>query len=157
MYVYHCATYSTFDKGLSSHENPSAAFHENTSQQSINLRSLSVNVNLCKQGIRYQVSYLDWGAFSHGLFLQAPSKQRKEKSTNQCSTILTYCTCVCNSVLPLSRWGTESWLEDKKLEPCTSLDQPSLPQGACVCMSVCLYVCVSVYVYVVCMYVRTCV
>ena len=106
-------------------------------------------------GIR--VSYLDWGAFSHGLFLQAPSKQRKEKSTNQCSTILTYCTCVCNSVLPLSRWGTESWLEDKKLEPCTSLDQPSLPQGACVCVSVCLCVCVSVYVYVVCMYVRTCV
>jgi len=33
------------------------------------------------QGIR--VSYLDWGAFSHGLFLQAPSKQRKEKSTKQ--------------------------------------------------------------------------
>ncbi len=33
------------------------------------------------QGIR--VSYLDWGAFSHGLFLHAPSKQRKEKSTKQ--------------------------------------------------------------------------
>ena len=35
-------------------------------------------------GIRYQVSYLDWGTFSHRLFLQAPSKQKgKEKSTKQ--------------------------------------------------------------------------
>ena len=33
---------------------------------------------------RYQVSYLDWGTFSHRLFLQAPSKQKgKEKSTNR--------------------------------------------------------------------------
>ena len=36
---------------------------------------------LPSEGIR--VSYLDWGAFSHGLFLHAPSKQRKEKSTKQ--------------------------------------------------------------------------
>ena len=35
-------------------------------------------------GIRYQVSYVDWGTFSHRLFLQAPSKQKgKEKSTKQ--------------------------------------------------------------------------
>ena len=35
-------------------------------------------------GIRYQVSYLDWGTFSHRLFLQAPSKQKgKEESTKQ--------------------------------------------------------------------------
>ena len=27
-----------------------------------------------QSGIRYQVSYLDWGTFSHRLFLQAPSK-----------------------------------------------------------------------------------
>ena len=36
---------------------------------------------LPSEGIR--LSYLDWGAFSHGLFLHAPSKQRKEKSTKQ--------------------------------------------------------------------------
>ena len=78
-----------------------------------------------------------------------------------CSTICMYVhtyvrTYVCNSILLLSRWETESWLEDKKLELCTSLDQPSLPQGACVCMSVCLCVCLRIC-RCVCTYVeRTC-
>ena len=44
-------------------------------------RKDQVLVSVWYQGIR--VSYLDWGAFSHGLFLQAPSKQRKEKGTKQ--------------------------------------------------------------------------
>ena len=39
---------------------------------------------LLVSGIRYQVSYLDWGTCSHRLFLQAPSKKKgKEKSTKQ--------------------------------------------------------------------------
>ena len=58
----------------------------NVSHHSALLWSLQA---LCLQGMPEQrlqgirVSYLDWGAFSHGLFLQAPSKQRKEKSTKQ--------------------------------------------------------------------------
>ena len=64
---------------------------ETTLHTSADLRSQAGNVNTIRlvthiqiSGIRYQVSYLDWGTFSRRLFLQAPSKQKgKEKSTKQ--------------------------------------------------------------------------
>ena len=61
---------------------PYEATHTHTHTVSYNLwAALRSGVH---SGIRYQVSYLDWGTFSHRLFLQAPSKQKgKEKSTKQ--------------------------------------------------------------------------